>query len=95
VATIVGEPGRLVSVHPDVDYFTGHPRAYIDVPVVATEAEGKGVGRPLIDDVERWARDHSCREVVIDVFAENHGAVAFHERLGYRPDHFWMAKPLE
>ena len=95
VATIDGEPCGLVSVHPDKDYFTGHPRAYVDILVVAREAEGKGVGRALMDHVERWARDRGFREVVLDVFADNQRAIAFYERQGYRPDHVRMAKPLD
>ena len=95
VATIDGEPCGVVSVHPDTDYFTGHPRAYVDILVVAREAEGKGVGRALMDRVERWARDRAFREVVLDVIAGNQGAIAFYERQGYRPDHIRMAKPLD
>ena len=95
VATIDGEPCGVVSVHPDEDYFTGHPRAYVDILVVAREAEGKGVGRALMDHVEGWARDRAFREVVLDVFAGNQGAIAFYERQGYRPDHIRMAKPLD
>lgn len=94
VAAIDGEPCGLASVHPDVDYFTGHPRAYVDILVVAEDAEGRGVGRALMGHVEAWARAHRCREVVLDVFASNHGAIAFYERCGYRPDHVRMAKPL-
>jgi GNAT superfamily N-acetyltransferase len=95
VATIDGEACGLVAVHPDEDYFTGHPRAYVDILVVAREAEGQGVGRALMDHVEGWARDRAFREVVLDVFAGNPGAIAFYERQGYRPDHIRMAKPLE
>jgi GNAT superfamily N-acetyltransferase len=95
VATINGEPCGLVSVHPDTDYFTGHPRAYVDILVVALEAEGKGVGRALMDHIERWARDNAFREVVVDVFAGNQRAIAFYERQGYRPDHIRMAKSLD
>lgn len=94
VATLEGQACGVVAVHPDVDYFTGHPRAYVDILVVAAEAEGKGVGHALMAYVEGWARNHSCREVVLDVFAENRGAIAFYERQGYRPDHIRMAKPL-
>jgi GNAT superfamily N-acetyltransferase len=95
VATIDGEPAGLVAVHPDADYFTGHPRAYVDVLVVAPEAEGRGVGRALLEHVETWGRRHGCREVVLDVFATNNDATAFYERCGYRPDHVRMAKPLD
>jgi ribosomal protein S18 acetylase RimI-like enzyme len=95
VATIDGQLCGLISFYPDRDYFTDHPRAYVDNLVVAHESERKGVGRTLLDHVERWARDHGFREVVLDVFAENHGAIAFYERQGYRPDHIRMAKPLD
>lgn len=94
VAMIDGEPNGLVSIHPETDYFTGHPRAYVDVLVVAEEAEGRGVGRALMTHAERWAQAHGCREVVLDVFATNNDAIRFYERCGYRPDHIRMAKPV-
>jgi GNAT superfamily N-acetyltransferase len=94
IATVIGEPAGIIVVHPDVDYFTGHPRVYVDVLVVAPEAEGKGIGRALLHHVEAWARERGFREVVLDVFAVNEGATAFYERCGYRPDHIRMAKPL-
>lgn len=95
VATSDGEPIGIVAIHPDADYFTGHPRAYVDVLVVAPEAEGRGMGRALLRHAEEWARRYGCREVVLDVFATNEDAIAFYERCGFRPDHIRMAKPLE
>jgi ribosomal protein S18 acetylase RimI-like enzyme len=95
VATIDGQPCGLISFYPDRDYFTDHSRAYVDNLAVAQESEGKGVGRALLDYVERWAHKHDFREVVLDVFAGNQRAVAFYERLGYRPDHIRMVKPLD
>lgn len=89
-----GTPAGVVAVHPDTDYFTGHARTYVDILVVAAEAEGKGIGRALMRHAEDWARAHDCLEVVLDVFAGNTGAIAFYERNGYRPDHIRMAKPL-
>jgi GNAT superfamily N-acetyltransferase len=94
VGTINAEPAGIIAVHPDADYFTGHPRAYVDILVVGPEAEGQGVGRALLQHVEGWARARGFREVVLDVFAGNEGATAFYERCGYRPDHVRMAKPL-
>lgn len=95
VATFDDEPCGLAAVHADVDYFTGHDRAYVDILVVAEEAEGRGVGRALMDHIEDWARDGGYREVVLDVFANNHGSIRFYERCGYRPDHIRMTKPLQ
>jgi GNAT superfamily N-acetyltransferase len=94
VATIDAEPCGLVSIHRDTDYFTGHSRAYVDLLVVAEEAECQGVGRSLMTHAERWAREHLYREVALDVFATNNGAIQFYERCGYRPDHIRMAKPV-
>jgi ribosomal protein S18 acetylase RimI-like enzyme len=94
VASIDGAAVGLMTIHPDTDYFTGHPRAHVDHLAVAAEAEGKGVGRTLLEHAEQWARERGCREVVLDVFASNTGAIAFYERCGYRPDHIRMAKPV-
>lgn len=94
VATLDGEPAGVVAVHPDADYFTGHPRAYVDILVVGENAEGHGVGRALMAQVEQWARERDCREVVLDVFSGNEHAIGFYERCGYQPDHIRMTKPL-
>jgi GNAT superfamily N-acetyltransferase len=94
VATRDSDSVGVIAVHPEADYFTGHPRAYVDVLVVSPEAEGQGVGRALLQHVEGWARDQGCLEVVLDVFSGNKAATAFYERCGYRPDHVRMAKAL-
>jgi GNAT superfamily N-acetyltransferase len=85
----------LIAVHPEQDHFTGHPRAYVDILVVAPEAEGRGVGRALLRHVERWSGERGCLEVVLDVFATKTDAALFYEHCGYRPDHMRMAKRLD
>jgi GNAT superfamily N-acetyltransferase len=94
VGTLEEEPAGVIAVHPDTDYFTDHPRAYVDILAVALEAEGQGVGKALLRHAEEWARARGFLEVVLDVFAGNEGATTFYERCGYRPDHIRMAKPL-
>jgi ribosomal protein S18 acetylase RimI-like enzyme len=96
VATSVvhDEPLGLLVIKPDFDYFTDHPRAYVEILVVAEEAEGRGVGRALMAHAEQWGREHGCHEVVLDVFANNPSALAFYERIGFAPDHVRMSKSL-
>jgi ribosomal protein S18 acetylase RimI-like enzyme len=96
VATAVdpGTPLGLLVIKPDFDYFTDHPRAYVEILVVSEEAEGRGVGRALMAHAEKWGREHGCHEVVLDVFANNPSAIAFYERLGFAPDHLRMSKSL-
>lgn len=87
-------PLGLLVIKPDFDYFTDHPRAYVEILVVAEEAEGRGVGRVLMEHAEQWGRAHGCHEVVLDVFANNPSAIAFYERIGFAPDHLRMSKSL-
>ena len=84
----------LVALVRQEDPFTGHPRAYVDALVVDPDARGRGVGAALLRFAEAWARERGCREVCLDVFAGNAGAIAFYERVGFRPDHVRLAKPL-
>lgn len=84
----------LLVIKPDFDYFTDHPRAYVEILVVAEDAEGRGVGRALMAHAEQWGRTHGCHEVVLDVFANNPSAIAFYERIGFAPDHLRMSKSL-
>jgi ribosomal protein S18 acetylase RimI-like enzyme len=94
IALVGNEPAGLLAIRPDTDYFTAHPRAYVELLAVDQQSEGRGVGRALMAYAEHWARRHGCLEVVLDVFARNEGAIAFYRRLGYEPDHIRMAKPL-
>lgn len=90
----LGSPLGLLVIKPDFDYFTDHPRAYVEILVVAEDAEGRGVGRMLMSYAEAWGRAHGCHEVVLDVFANNPSAIAFYQRIGFAPDHLRMSKSL-
>lgn len=85
----------LLVLHRERDPFTAHFRAYIDMLVVEMAAEGRGVGKSLLRFAEAWARDHQCREVCLDVFAGNVGAIAFYQATGYQIDHIRFARAIE
>ena len=53
---------------------------------VDTEARRRGVGRLLIEAVERWAASWGGRRMVLWVFPANEGAVRFYERIGFTVD---------
>ena len=48
--------------------------------VVLPEYRGRGLGRMVVEEAERWLRELDCREVVID---SRTVAVPFYEKLGY------------
>jgi GNAT superfamily N-acetyltransferase len=89
-----GERLGAVHVHDDSTSLTGEPQAYLATLAVAAEAEGRGVGRALMEAAEVWAHARGHRVLALDVFAGNVGARAFYERLGYRDETVTMVKVL-
>lgn len=50
---------------------------------VAPWAQGKGVGRALMQEAEAWAMDQNASEVRLVVWAFNQAALRMYEELGY------------
>ena len=44
---------------------------------------GQGIGRAMIQDVRALAKAFRCREMVLGVYPENDGAVAFYQKCGF------------
>ena len=65
------------------DYFSGGWHSHISVIAVTREAEGKGVGRALMDHAEAWARGRGHHTITLSVFENNRRAQSLYERLGY------------
>ena len=78
----------------EIDYFTQEANGHLGILVVAAAAEGRGVGRALIANFERWAQAAGHRFVTINVFATNARAAQLYERAGYEPDTLRYAKTL-
>jgi GNAT superfamily N-acetyltransferase len=87
-------PLGLLMVQPAKEYFTGGERAYVEVLAVTGEAEGRGVGRALMEQAEKWARARGYGEIALDVFASNDRAIRFYQQAGYEADHIRMVKRL-
>jgi ribosomal protein S18 acetylase RimI-like enzyme len=99
VAVLVAEAAggaRLgcVQVQRGAEYFSGDAEAYVGVLAVAEDAEGRGVGRVLMEGAEAWARERGLRRLALEVFANNGGARAFYERLGFAEDSLRVVKRL-
>ena len=89
-----GGPQGFLHVHTARDYFTEEVYGHVSDLVVAAHAEGRGVGRALMDAAEGWSRALGHRLLALNVFDENRRARALYERLGYRPDTTRMIKVL-
>ena len=58
-------------------------QAYLLSMWVMPSYRQRGVGRVLVNAVVGWAGTTAARKVVLDVTANNDGAIAFYERLGF------------
>lgn len=61
---------------------------------VAPEWRGRGVGRLLLAEAERIAREAGCRFVVARVFSGNRDALAFWDAVGFEPWVEILMKPV-
>jgi ribosomal protein S18 acetylase RimI-like enzyme len=90
VATINGE-----IVGTAMAGYDGH-RGWVYYVAVDPARRRKGVGRALMERVERDLARLGCHKLNLQVRRNNEETVAFYERLGYSlEDHFSMGKLLE
>jgi GNAT superfamily N-acetyltransferase len=94
VAEVGGQLAGYVFSTTKQDYFTGRDHAHIEVLTVAESAEGKGVGRALLQGAEAWARTRGHAHITLNVFAVNDRARALYERNGYGQETVHYLKPL-
>jgi GNAT superfamily N-acetyltransferase len=53
--------------------------------IVRSGYRGRGVGRDLVHEAARWARDSRVAWIELKTFAPNRGAMTFWEELGFTP----------
>jgi len=88
---------RLGFVHIEtaVDFFTRQRHGHISTLVVASEAEGHGVGRALLDAAEHWCRARAYPLLTLNVFEANGAARRLYERAGFRIDPIKYLKKID
>ena len=86
----------VVQTAPTPAYPCFLPRRYTCLmDLVVTEAcRGQGVGRALLEEAERWARDRGSEFVELGVLGENLPAIGLYESLGFRESRKVMQKDL-
>ena len=94
IAELDGRPAGVAFLVTQVDYFTERPHAHLSVLAVAKDAEGKGVGRALLDASEQWARDHGSDRLTLSALVTNARARGIYERRGYSGEYIRYVLPL-
>lgn len=59
-------------------------RARLYSLAVAPPARGRGVGALLLSDAEDCARQRGCRQIGLEVRADNSAAISLYQRAGYQ-----------
>lgn len=65
--------------------FAARPLLNISDYYVPPAWRGTGVGRRLLESVERWARDAGCCRLTLEVQENNHRARSVYTAAGFRP----------
>ena len=73
----------------------GARRAQIEGVRVAREARGEGLGRALIEEALRLARERGCRLVQLTTDKQRPEALRFYESLGFSASHEGMKLALD
>ena len=87
-------PAGIALANTATDYFTHERHGHLSIIIVSEVGEGRGVGRALLDAVDRWAAARGYRFVTLNVFSGNGRARSFYERAGYGEDTVRYVKEL-
>jgi GNAT superfamily N-acetyltransferase len=77
------------SIHDDA------PVAWLTTLVIATEMQGRGVGRQLVRAAEDWSRERGAARISVTSGAHRLDAHRFYEGLGYATTGVRLGRPLE
>lgn len=94
IAELDGSPAGGLLLWTLEDYFSQQWHAHVSVIAVTQHAEGRGVGRALMEHAEQWARERGHTSLTLSVFAGNRRAQALYERVGYTVEMHRMIKLL-
>ena len=94
VATLDKQVVGFAGVHKMVTVHRPQPVGRIPVLVVAEEAQGRGIGRMLVQAAEQWCRKAGCKLVEVTSNDRRTEAHAFYRHMGYERTSIRFAKSL-
>lgn len=77
-----------------IDQQQGDRHSYVLALYVAPAHRRQGIATALLQRAQAWAQARGDRQIGLQVFAENEGAIALYRKLGYQNHSLWLTKPL-
>ncbi len=84
-----GSPVGFALFFHNFSTFLGRPGLYLEDLYVRPESRGKGIGKLLLRELARIARDRGCGRLEWAVLDWNEPAIRFYEALGAKPMSDW------
>lgn len=78
-----------------VDQLRGDRYTHVLLLYVVPDHRRKGIGSALMAHAENWAQQRGDRQLGLQVFEANLGAVTLYGGLGYQTQSLFMIKPLQ
>ena len=69
-------------------------RGIITELIVTSKCRSNGIGKLLIDNIEKYFKDNSCEYVLVDVFAYNENAINFYNKHNFHSRMYTNIKKL-
>lgn len=95
VADYACQPAGFALFFHNFSTFLGKPGIYLEDLFVRPALRGKGVGKALLREVVRLAKERGCGRVEWAVLDWNRPAISFYESLGARPLDDWTVYRLD
>jgi ribosomal protein S18 acetylase RimI-like enzyme len=80
---------------PDRPFLVPRRYAHVENLVVRASDRHGGIGRALMVAAERWAAERGLREIQLNVWEFNRGAITFYEELGYVAERRTMRRIID
>ena len=58
-------------------------KAWIEDVITDSDYRGQGIGRSMLTELRLLAKFFRCQEVILSVYPENDGAIAFYQKCGF------------
>ncbi len=90
-----GQVVGLISLHAVNGLHSSSPACYLMGLVTRSTMHGQGIGKALLGEAEKWARDRGCDRVTLTSATHRTAAHAFYEHQGFPETGRRFAKQLD